>query len=537
MICITCGTQFSPPGLCPGCKWDTDATHDAASIAAPGVVLDARYSIQKFLGSGRFGVCFRATDLKLNAEVVVKFIHPAYLPTPPHFKRFIDGIAALRENNHRTVAKLLDVGQLNGNVYVSNEYLNGGSLADLLNARVCSQQPFTINEIYPIFKETASCLIEGPTAIHGALCPKNIFIQSGNIKILDCGLVANLPEAVVGYRLASTSKRRRYVAPEMVAGNGPRTRSDVYSMGVILGEMLTLRKYDGRPTMFRETNPALPNGVDEILSCSLAENPKYRYKDAEVLLSALSDVAGLPAPRFSRIWVSNEDSSIEDISHIQEDKTAQIVMKDVIQQHFEEVTSMKEPEFRGTPPPPKPTPEQPLPKPVSDQSRPQRTSAPSLPRPVSAPPVVKPPKVGALPKPASIPAHLGAHIAMPKPSIPFSSPSPNNAAPPPTSKPVERPRSSEQREGLEGINPRFLRAAQKLQTSPPEQIQPAAQDSAIFSENEDWRDRISQETSTNEDSIVSFLAPPSNGKNVPEVPKPSSAPPPPPPPRAKKPQQ
>ncbi|MBN2718892.1 MAG: protein kinase [Deltaproteobacteria bacterium] len=333
------------------------------SVCAPGDTLESQYTIVRHLGVGRFGVSVRATDLKRNMDVVLKFIHTAYLPTPPHYKRFVDGMSLLRGTANPVMAGLLDVGMLNRRVYIATELLNGGSLAELLANRHQTGQPFTLGETYPILVEVASALIECPTMFHGAICPENIYIESGRIRVTESGLAANLPEAVVMRRLSSTGDKNRYVAPEIQSATGIGARSDVYSICVILGEMLTLQPFRNDPGEMTRLVAQHEPDIADIMSKALAENPRERFRDAETLLTALSDLAGLPAPCFNRSWADGELAASNGTG-TQEDKTAQIVMKDVIQQHFDEITSVRrnpllespaEPAASALPAPPKPT--------------------------------------------------------------------------------------------------------------------------------------------------------------------------------------
>lgn len=679
MICITCATPFSPPANCPECGWDANLSHfehtSAGPLFNPGDTLASRYSVQQCLGVGRFGICYKAIDLKQNTQVAIKLIHPAFVPTSEHQKRFIDGMIASNKDAHPNTAKLLDAGNTDNFTYFATEFLDGGSLEDLLSARVSSQQCFALTEIYPIIKETVACLIENPHGKHGVLCPRNIYIQSGNIKILDHGLVENLPVGAVGYRLLSTSLHRRFVAPELLKEHRLSPRSDVFSLGVILGELLTLKTYSGQPEMFREAIPELSQQIDNMLQCALAEDRRARYSDVEIFLSILSDIVGVPTPRFQRAWDLTEDSVVQNFTDIQEDKTAQIIMKDVIQQHYEEVTAVRKnpllekeeqapvalpkpsssvpkpsavalpkPSYTSQPAPPsaslpkpslvvnqipKPTvdaaalPEPPhrdavMPKPPKVASTPipqqpsivdtpkipaipvpprpsaidtnHTASIPIPPRPsilkpptvsvIPAPPrpsVIEPPKVSAIsvpPRPSVSPTdvqkptkELSDAMLFPKPS---TLPDTNDTA---TQELLRKsdalndvnprfvraahalesqkiPPAPEDRSGLKDINPRFIRAAKTLRTTPLHTQQnenPAPLQAPDVRNNDDWRNRISQETSTNEESIVSFLAPPPSRKTdqkIPRIPpasltpvaKPSSPQipsPPPPPPRPK----
>jgi serine/threonine protein kinase len=342
VICINCGTQFSPPSGCPECHWDVSVALDPGAVCQSGDILDNRYTVVRFLGQGRFGMSFLAKDSRRDVDVVLKFIPPTFLPTPPHFKRFSDGISMLIKNSlPRSAVRLLDIGQLKGGAFVCTEFAGRDTLADLIAQRKKRGTPFTMREIYPIIKEIVSALVEHPVQFHGALTPNNVFIQSGSIKVTNCGLLANLPETVVALRLTANSGRIQYIAPELPGSEfeGPGARSDVYSLGAILAELLTLESYDGHLGGLESLADSHAE-ITSILQHAVARTPSERFRDAEQLLIRLSTIAGFPTPRFSRSWADGENSASGDDSTEQEEKTAQIVMKDVIQQHYEEITSV-----------------------------------------------------------------------------------------------------------------------------------------------------------------------------------------------------
>ncbi|MBN2804459.1 MAG: serine/threonine protein kinase [Deltaproteobacteria bacterium] len=336
MICISCGKQFQLPNACPDCGWDINTLLDE-NLFEPDQIIMARYSIIKFLGTGRFGVSYLARDSQLNKRVVLKFIHPGYLPNQKLKKRFLDNMNPLIQNRFDMIVRLLNTGVFNDLCYISNEYVAGISMENLIDSRMDTGRSFAINEIYPILRQLSLFSIESACGPHGFLSPHNILILPGNLKVLDCGLVTALPPDVVAFKFMEEKKGKRYVAPELFAGKDITLTSDVYSLGVILAEMLTCKKFNDNPIDFLKDDMDLTPSLQDLLLTSLSKNPQDRYRDAEILLSALCDVAGLPMPHFTKNF---DDESFLENGLVQEDKTAQIIMSDVIQQHYEEVTAV-----------------------------------------------------------------------------------------------------------------------------------------------------------------------------------------------------
>jgi len=527
VICISCSRQFQLPGKCPECGWDADRLLAPGEACEPGHILSARYTIEESLGGGRFGVCFRARDSRLNADVVLKFIHPAFLPGKKQKKRFADAMEKLQNNRSAMLTRVHDVGASGELSFVVNEFLTGVSLLELMRNRELTRRSFAVNEIYPVMRQLAGFCVESNAGVHGTICPRNVFILPGNLKVMDCGLASALPPDAVAYRLGASERSRRYVAPEILAGQDTGPCSDVYSLGVILGEMLTQKAFDGRPEMFAQVDPDLPPDLDEVLRCALARNRRDRYADAEVFLHALCDVAGLPLPVFVKPPTDSKAPPPDD-GIVQAERTAQIIMSDVISQHYEEVTAI-----RRMPAPPVPSkvirPPAPVPARVEDPVVPDREGTQEI-------------DLDELSGVREVTQTVSLD------DLEEQEPSTVNEA-------VDRLRQSEQSAAemstqellrhsarLDGVNPRFVRAAFALETEKksgiskdgiarvqqfgeqldgidPRFIRAAARlenaklgvvpvsDVEEPGETDDWRSRISQETGGKEDSVVSFLSP------------------------------
>lgn len=290
MDCILCGTQFEAhDGPCPQCGWNADATCDAKSLRA-GELVRGRYEIASCLGVGRLGAAFQAVDTDTAAEVALKLVHPGLIGNEEIGRRFLQGIRALKQISHPGMARVLDANCEADRYFVVNELLDGVPLRDIMDKRRSQGKLFTAREILPILRQIAAFFEESGVTEHGALAPENIWIKPDGLKILDAGWVRSLPLAAAGHRLAARSRVRGYVAPELLRGRSLSPRSDVYSLGVLIGEMSTQVTYDGRPETFANADPDLPADLDAILRRALLVDPQGRHASPAELTESVREV-------------------------------------------------------------------------------------------------------------------------------------------------------------------------------------------------------------------------------------------------------
>jgi len=450
--CIQCGTAFeATEGSCPQCGWNADVLFDP-SILRPGELIRGRYEIDRVLGMGRLGAVLGAGDLETDSAVVIKFIHHGLVPDEGAGRRFMKGMRGLMRLEHPIMTRVLDVNCEGQRYFVVSEHLEGVPLRDLMESRRAQRRGFTIREVYPIIRQVTAFLIESGIGPHGALCPENVWILPQNLKVLDSGLAANLPAGAVGHRLASVGRLRGYVAPEMKRGAAPTQRSDVYSLGVLLGEMVTQTIFDGRAEMFHEVDPDMPVEVDAVLRRALLVDPRGRFADAAELLEDIARLADAPPPMLKRHQeVAGEIGEPQDRAPeapppkrvrrappprramdfgivASPDATVQVSMDDVIKAHLDHVERRFAAEDSGVKAVPPPAP-------------PARASAPPPPPPrrVSAPPPPPPRRDEPVeqPQPAFVSNFQPASV--PRVTIAPKRPEPRKSVPPPPARVVAPP--------------------------------------------------------------------------------------------------
>lgn len=275
-----------------------------------GTKIDNRYEITDLLGQGGMGTVYKALELSLNREVAIKFLHSHLLSESDTLARFEREAKIMLDLTHRNILRCYRYGLWQHNLpYIVTEYLEGDSLASLLNRTGVINWQQLIN----LAKQMATGLSFAHKAgvVHRDFKPTNLLIlkeQDGQtIKILDFGLARLTELSEEGKKLTQTGVllgSPQYMSPEQCLGRVPDSRSDIYSFGCVLFEMLC-----GRPPyianaplsyLHMHTNtpppPLLLIGVNErapmalvqLLYKCLAKNPDDRFQTCQELTEILS---------------------------------------------------------------------------------------------------------------------------------------------------------------------------------------------------------------------------------------------------------
>jgi tetratricopeptide (TPR) repeat protein len=274
-------------------------------------VFAGRYHVIEELGAGGMGRVYRVLDQKLGEEIALKVIRPDVASDRAAIARFSSELKLARQVVHRNVARMFDLNEESGAPYITMEYVRGEDLKRLIR-KVGLLSPA---QAVPIACQICEGLAEAHRRgiVHRDLKPQNVMIDDeGQAKIMDFGL-ARLLAQEGGDGFASRSGSPAYVSPEQVRGTAPDGRSDLYSLGIVLYEMLTGRtpfKGDSVKAIIdrhlhevpeepRQLNPAIPADLSRIVMKCLAKDPGERYQSAAELRQALGCVEGGPGTRIS----------------------------------------------------------------------------------------------------------------------------------------------------------------------------------------------------------------------------------------------
>ena len=272
----------------------TTAEEDEGRFVA-GSILAERYRIISLLGRGGMGEVYRATDIKLNQPVALKFLPEALSKDQKALNRFYNEVKIARQISHPNVCRVYDIGEVNGLAYISMEFISGEDLNSLLRriGRIPANKA----------TEMALQLCSGLAAahekgvLHRDLKPANVMLdERGSLRIMDFGL-AGVIDQIADVRSGTPA----YMAPEQLSGREVTVKSDLYSLGLVLYEVFTgkrpfeaadleelkQKQTDSSPSSMTSQVADLDPAVEKIILKCLAADPKDRPASARAIASAL----------------------------------------------------------------------------------------------------------------------------------------------------------------------------------------------------------------------------------------------------------
>lgn len=284
------------PLLMPPSTWEREARAEWSGRSV------GHYRVQEPIGCGGMSVVYKARDERLGREVALKFLSPSLGASPRHRKALLDEARAAAAINHPNVCRIHETGESDdGHVFIVMELYEG----DTLEGRV-ERGRLTFREALPIALQIARGLGRAHESgiVHRDVKPSNILIlPGGTVKILDFG-IAHIEDGSHDdtQPLAGTIA---YMSPEQAMGLGADRRSDIWSLGVVLHEMLTgTRPFDGQDSLsvrqaILEQEPRLtsslyddiPAGIEPVLRKALAKTPRARYASMPHFAAALCGLA------------------------------------------------------------------------------------------------------------------------------------------------------------------------------------------------------------------------------------------------------
>jgi eukaryotic-like serine/threonine-protein kinase len=252
----------------------------------------AHYRILEKLGEGGMGVVYKAEDTKLKRTVALKFL-PAELTSDPQAnKRFLQEAQAAAALDHANICTIYEISEVEGRMFIVMAYVKGRSLKDKI-----ALGPMKLEEAVDIATQVAAGLraAHEKGIIHRDIKPANIMLaEDGPAKIMDFG-IAKLAWAADLTRTAGTMGTLAYMSPEQARGEAVDQRTDIWSLGAVLYEMLAGRlpfPAEAAPGMiFSILNkdpeplgmlrPDVPRHIEQVIAKALAKDPAFRYKNIQ----------------------------------------------------------------------------------------------------------------------------------------------------------------------------------------------------------------------------------------------------------------
>lgn len=299
--CVTCGQRFDPglkagpaAGFGAGVKRPRHATLGAPY--APGDQVAGRYQIKEHAEAGPLGWMFRAVEIGSNDLVALKILSPRFLQMAEEKRTFAAELHKAHRLVHPNIARIYQAGEDNGRPFIAAQHLEGMTLRRIMDLRRQKGQRFTLQEVEPIVAQIAAALDAASASFaHGNLKPDNVIVLPDLLKLTDFGLAVSLPRApfMAAQKAAGV---HRYLAPEFLFGDPLDARTDVFSLGVLLAEMLAGVPYDAQLSLL-EKNPALPEPVEALVRRAASPRPNARFASAGEMAAELSELlAGIPRP-------------------------------------------------------------------------------------------------------------------------------------------------------------------------------------------------------------------------------------------------
>jgi len=267
-----------------------------------GTTFAFRYEIIEELGKGGMGKVYRVEDRKIKEEVALKLINPEIASDKKTIERFSNELKVARKIAHRNVCRMFDLGEEKGMHYITMEYVRGEDLKSMIRMTGQLGLGTTIN----IAKQVCEGLTEAHRlgVVHRDLKPQNIMIdKEGNARIMDFGIARSLEaKRITGAGVIIGTPE--YMSPEQVEGKEVDCRSDIYSLGVILYEMVTgqlpfegdtplsiaMKHKSEAPPNPKWQNAQIPDSLSGVILRCMEKDREKRYKNSEELLSELSKI-------------------------------------------------------------------------------------------------------------------------------------------------------------------------------------------------------------------------------------------------------
>ena len=264
-----------------------------------GDKINDRYQIIKTIGEGGMANVYLAQDTILNRQVAVKILRGDLADDEKFVRRFQREALSASKLNHPNIVEMYDVGEDNGQYYIVMEYVNGKTLKSLVKKRGA----LTLPEVIDIMSQLLSAVMcaHDSYIIHRDIKPQNVMIlEDGKVKIMDFGIAMALNSNELT-QTNSVMGSVHYLPPEQANGSGSTIKSDIYSLGILMYELLIGKvpfKGDNAveiaikqmkepiPSVCKQ-NPDIPQSIENIVLKACAKNPKNRYDSVKEMYDDL----------------------------------------------------------------------------------------------------------------------------------------------------------------------------------------------------------------------------------------------------------
>ncbi|MFC2166148.1 protein kinase [Acidobacteriota bacterium] len=334
-FCGDCGTQLSSLPVTKTLQ---------TPLASPGKTIAGKYKILSELGRGGMGVVYKAKDTRLKRTVALKFL-PAELTKDKEAKeRFIQEAQAAAALNHPQICTIYEVDETENQTFIAMEYIEGQSLKDKLK-----EEPLDIDEAKDIAIQVAEGLMEAHEKgiVHRDIKPANIMLtKKGQAKITDFGL-AKLSWGVDLTKTSTIMGTAAYMSPEQAKGEEVDHRTDIWSLGAMLHEMLSGERpfyksqeqaliyaiLNDKPTPLSLIRSDIPSHIEQVVEKALSKKARERYQNIQELIQDLELSITFPKAEKSIVVLPFEDMSPNRDNEYFSDGLTEEIISDLSQIH------------------------------------------------------------------------------------------------------------------------------------------------------------------------------------------------------------
>lgn len=293
-----------------------------------GKKLDGRYQIEELVGTGGMANVYRANDLKENRTVAVKILKEEFLNNDELVRRFKNESKAIAVLNHPNIVKVFDISVSDKLQFIVMEYIDGITLREYIDER---NEPLTYKETLFFISETLQALSHAHEkgVVHRDIKPQNIMLLGdGTIRVMDFG-IARFSRAEGAIQSDKAIGSVHYISPEQAKGDDTDAKSDIYSIGVMMYEMLcgqlpfesdtpvsvAIKQISDIATPLRKIKADIPEALESITAKAMAKDPIKRYASANEMLGDIEEFKKNPSVRFDYKYL-NDNAQVRYINKI-----------------------------------------------------------------------------------------------------------------------------------------------------------------------------------------------------------------------------